>query len=135
MVGCQSRQQPAGRKGRRASHAERVLTAAAVVHCCTHKRQCMLESLPERFSAIGRSQSRPVPPEELHSELRFQRPHSLTYGSRRDAELRSGPRKIAVPDTGSEDTQRIQGWQSVAHAPFEADLEMSVNIYRYVTGT
>jgi uncharacterized protein YfaP (DUF2135 family) len=72
-----------------------------------------------------------VSPEELYSQLRFERPYALTHGSGGDAELGGGAREIAVSDAGGQNTQRVQRRHSLAHDSFEVHLQMKVNFYRY----
>ena len=56
-----------------------------------------------------------MPPEQRDSDLGLEGPHSEAYGGRGDAQFSGGPRKIAVPDTGSQDTQGLQGRQGFTH--------------------
>ena len=92
-----------------------MLDAAAIVYRCMDERQGVLEFLPERSGSIGRRQPRAVPPEQRDSDLALEGPHSLAYGGRCDAQFRGGSRKIAVPDTGRQDTQGFQGRHGFRH--------------------
>jgi hypothetical protein len=81
-----------------------------------HERQSVVEFLPERSGAIGGRQPRSMPPEQRDSDLGLEGSHSLAYGGRCDAQFSGGSREIAVPDTGSQDTQGFQGRQGFRHA-------------------
>jgi hypothetical protein len=93
-----------------------MLDAAAVIHRCVHEPQRVIEFLPECSRSIGGRQPGSMPPEQRDSDLDLEGPHSLAYGGWRDAQFSGGPRKIAVPDTGSQDTQGFQWRQVFTHA-------------------
>ena len=93
-----------------------MLDAAAIIHRYVHECQSVIEFLPECSRAIGGRQPGSMPPEQCDSDLGLEGSHSLAYGGRCDAQFRGGSRKIAVPDTGSQDTQGFQGRQGFRHA-------------------
>jgi hypothetical protein len=64
----------------------------------------VIEFLSEHSGSISGRQAGAMPPEQRDSDLGLEGPHPLAYGSRRDAQLSSGPREIAMPDTGSQNT-------------------------------
>jgi hypothetical protein len=85
-----------------------MLDAAAVIHRYAYERQRVIEFLPERSGSIRSRQPGSMPPEQHDSDLGLEGPHSLAYGSWRDPQFSGGPREVAMPDTGSQDTQRFQ---------------------------
>jgi hypothetical protein len=93
-----------------------MLYAAAVIHRYAHETQRVIEFLPERSGSIGGRQPGSMSPEQRDSDLGLEGPHPKAYGGRCDAQFSGGPRKIAVPDTGSQDTQGFQGRQGLTHA-------------------
>ena len=93
-----------------------MLDAAAIIHRHVHERQSVVEFLPEHSGAIGGRQPGSMPPEQRDSDLGLEGSHSLAYGGRCDAQFSGGSRKIAVPDTGRQDTQGFQGRQGFRHA-------------------
>jgi hypothetical protein len=92
-----------------------MLDAAAVIHRYVHERQRVIEFLPERPGSISGRQPGSMSLEQRDSDLGLQGPHSQAYGGRCDAQFSGGPRKIAVPDTGSQDTQGFQRRQRFTH--------------------
>jgi len=79
--------------------------AAAVIHGHVHQRQRVIESLSERSGSIGNRQPGSTSSEQRNSDLGLEGPHSLADSTWCDAQFSGGQREIAMPDTGSQDTQ------------------------------